>query len=160
MDKDALAALEFPAVVELIAAATTTPGGERLARSLVPSSNTGDVTRRQALTAEAIGLIDLSVEPALHGIHDVRAEAERAGRGGVLPPSALSAIASAIRGALAARTSLDAQAEHAPLLCELAAAIDPQLAPLADELGRCVEDDGSDLRDGASPLLRRLRKEL
>src|SRR5262249_20298584 len=91
---------------------------------------------------------------------DGRAEAERAGRGGVLLPSALSAIASAIRGALAARTSLDAQAEQAPLLCELAAAIDPQLAPLADELGRCVEDDGSDLRDGASPLLRRLRKEL
>ena len=30
----------------------------------------------------------------------------------------------------------------------------------AKEIDRCVEDDGSDLRDNASPLLRRLRKEL
>ena len=33
-------------------------------------------------------------------------------------------------------------------------------APLAEEIARCVEEDGSDLRDTASPLLRRLRKEL
>ena len=31
---------------------------------------------------------------------------------------------------------------------------------VAKEIDRCVEDDGSDLRDNASPLLRRLRKEL
>ena len=39
-------------------------------------------------------------------------------------------------------------------------AVDRKLGPLAKELDRIVEDDGSDLRDNASPLLRRLRKEL
>ena len=33
-------------------------------------------------------------------------------------------------------------------------------APLADEIARCVEEDGSDLRDNASPTLRKLRREL
>ena len=45
-------------------------------------------------------------------------------------------------------------------LRELAAGIDPALRALADELERAVEDDGSDLRDTASPMLRRLRREL
>jgi DNA mismatch repair protein MutS2 len=38
--------------------------------------------------------------------------------------------------------------------------IDAALAALGDEIERCVEDDGSDLRDGATPDLRRLRREL
>ncbi|HET9508829.1 MAG TPA: Smr/MutS family protein, partial [Gaiellaceae bacterium] len=63
-----------------------------------------------------------------------------------------------IAGALRARSALDAQA--APLLRELAAAIDPALAPLAKTLDRAVEEDGSDLRDNASPKLRKLRGEL
>ena len=59
-----------------------------------------------------------------------------------------------------ARAALDEHAQAAPLVHELAAAIDPTLAPLADAIHRAVEDDGSDVRDNASPKLRRLRKEL
>jgi DNA mismatch repair protein MutS2 len=47
-----------------------------------------------------------------------------------------------------------------PLLRELAATIDPALAPVADSIQRAVEDDGSDLRDTASPQLRKLRVQL
>jgi DNA mismatch repair protein MutS2 len=50
--------------------------------------------------------------------------------------------------------------ELAPLLAEIAQPIDPGLLPLADEIDRCVEEDGSDVRDGASPKLRQLRREL
>jgi dsDNA-specific endonuclease/ATPase MutS2 len=38
--------------------------------------------------------------------------------------------------------------------------VDPTVAPLADGISRCIEEDGSDVRDNASPLLRRLRREL
>ncbi len=152
--------LEFPAIVERLAAATATPFGAELARALVPSDDLDEVTRRQALTAEAVALLDESAEPPLEGIADVRASAELAARGGVLAADALSKIASAIGGGLRARAVVDAEKEAAPLLGEIAAAIDRDLAPLAKEISRCVEDDGSDLRDNASPLLRKLRKEL
>ena len=46
------------------------------------------------------------------------------------------------------------------MLYEIAAAIDTQLGRLAKRIDSLVEEDGSDLRDNASPLLRRLRKEL
>jgi DNA mismatch repair protein MutS2 len=160
VDESTLQALEFPALVERLAGATATPYGEELARALVPSADIDEVARRQALTAEAIGLIDVSVEPPLEGIHDVRSAADHAARGGVLGPDALNRIASTVAGGLRARAALDEVSEQAPLLRELAAAIDRDLAPLAKEIGRCIEDDGSDLRDNASPSLRKLRREL
>jgi DNA mismatch repair protein MutS2 len=160
VNEDALEVLEFPAIVERVAGATATSYGAELARALAPSVERDDVSRRQALTAEAIALLDNSAEPPLEGIDDVRAVVALAARGGVLSPDALSKIAATILGGVRARAALEPEGEQAPLLCEIAAGIDPGLAPLAKEIGRLVEDDGSDLRDNASPLLRRLRREL
>ena len=47
-----------------------------------------------------------------------------------------------------------------PALNELTARIELSLVSVADEIARAVEEDGSDLRDTASPDLRRLRREL
>ncbi len=160
MDANSLALLEFPAIRERLAAAAETAYGAELARGLVPSSDPCEVGRRQALAAEAIALLDAAEEPPLHGIHDVRAPAAHAVRGGVLGADALAKVASTTAGALRARAALVEQQEAAPLLSDIAAQIDASLAPLADEIGRCVEEDGSDLRDSASPRLRRLRAEL
>jgi DNA mismatch repair protein MutS2 len=160
VDGDALAALEFPAVVERLAAAAATEYGVALVLSLVPSADPELVSRRQALTAEAIALLDVSDEPPLEGLGDVRDPARLAARGAVLPVGRLGEIGGAIGVGLRVRAALESAAAPAPLLGELAAGVDPALAPLAAEIGRCVEDDGSDLRDGASPGLRRLRKEL
>ena len=46
-----------------------------------------------------------------------------------------------------------------PGLALLAEAVDPRLAGPAERIAKAVEADGSDLRDGASPTLRRLRRE-
>ncbi|MBA2461211.1 MAG: hypothetical protein H0V45_05525, partial [Actinobacteria bacterium] len=70
MDPSALAVLEYPAIAERLAGTTATSYGSDLARSLVPSSDAGEVARRQALTAEAIALLDLAEEPPLRGIRD------------------------------------------------------------------------------------------
>src|SRR6478672_203951 len=152
-----LAALEFPAIVDRLAAATGTPLGEELALGLEPSADADEVRRRQALTAEAVALLDASAEPPFEGVRDVRASVELAARGGVLNPEALRAVASTVGGGLRVRSALGSEA---PLLAELAAAIEPGLAPLGEEIGRAIEEDGSDVRDTASPLLRKLRKEL
>jgi DNA mismatch repair protein MutS2 len=160
VETSALTVLELPAVLERLAGATATARGAELSRSLLPSPDAAEVTARQELTAEAIALLDEAAEPPLLGIGDVRAAATNAARSAALDPSALSGVAATIGGALAARAALEEQAEVAPLLTRLAAAVEPGLRPIADGIRKAVEDDGSDLRDNASPALRRLRKEL
>ena len=49
---------------------------------------------------------------------------------------------------------------HEPVLAKLLEPVDPVLRGLADEIDRRIEEDGSDVRDTASPLLRKLRTEL
>jgi len=158
VDPDALEVLEFPAIRERLAAATSTELGAELAALLQPSPDIEEVARRQALTSEAIALLDESLEPPLDGIRDVRDQAAHAALGGALSPLALRHVADTGSGSLRARAALE---EHAaPLLREATAAIDPALGPLAKTIDRAVEEDGSDLRDNASPKLRKLRGEL
>jgi DNA mismatch repair protein MutS2 len=118
------------------------------------------VVVRQALTAEAVALLDAAGDPSLAGIADVREAVARADRGGMLGAPELRAIASAVRVALEACRIVGEQRALAPLLHEHLAKLDPALAPVAGEIDRCIEDDGSDVRDTASPLLRRLRREV
>ena len=158
MDARTLRLLELPAILERLAAETASEPGAALAEALLPSPDPVEVARRQALTAEAIALLDEAAEPRLDGIRDVREAVELAARGGVLQPARLRDLRVAVATALAARRALE-QVE-APGLRELAEAFDPGLAPVAEEIGAAVEDDGSDLRDSASPRLRSLRREL
>ena len=160
VDPKALAVLEYGAITERLAGATSTSPGASAARALVPSRDPDEVGRRQARTAEAITLLNVGAEPELVGVRDVRDAASYAARGSMLTPETLRDVAETIRVAVSARANLDAQEEPAPLLRDVAAPIDAVLVPLADEIRRSVEDDGSDLRDTASQRLRRLRSEL
>jgi DNA mismatch repair protein MutS2 len=160
VDSHALAALEYPAIAERLAQSAATEYGASLARELQPSPEPEEVRRRQRLTAEAIALLDEAAEPSLHGVADVREAAMHASRGGVLATKTLREVARTISTTVAARGRLEEADEIAPELAELAVAIDPSVASIADAVGRCVEEDGSDLRDTASPQLRRLRTRL
>jgi DNA mismatch repair protein MutS2 len=160
MNGEALAALELPAITGRLATASSTELGAERARALLPATELADVVVRQALTAEAVALLDAARDPSLAGIADVREAAARADRDGMLGPQELRAIATAIAVALEARRIVAEQQALAPLLHERLAEVDPGLAPVAGEIDRCIEDDGSDVRDTASPLLRRLRREL
>ena len=160
MNGEALAALELPAITGRLAAAASTELGAEQARALLPAIELDRVIVRQALTAEAVALLDTAQEPPLAGIADVRDAVARAERDGMLGPSELRAIATAIQVGLTARRLVGEQRSLAPLLHEQLASIDPVLAPVADEIDRCIEEDGSDLRDTASPVLRRLRREV
>ena len=146
-------------MLQRLADATATPFGAERARSLRPAVTADEVARRQLLTGEGIALLDNAAEPPLHGIRDIRAAASHAARDGVLTADALAEVADTIDGALRARQGLLGN-ELAPSLARLAAAIDPALSRVSEEIHRCVEDDGAGLRDTASPRLRRLRGEL
>src|SRR4051794_14934137 len=160
MDAHALAVLEFPAIVERLGGATESARGAELARGLEPSPEPDEVARRQALTAEGIALLDNSAEPTLAGLADVRAAADHAERDGTLGPRDLRHVSKAIAIALEARRALGGARALAPLLRDLVEPVEPSLDSLAETIDRAVEEDGSDLRDTASPALRRLRSEL
>jgi DNA mismatch repair protein MutS2 len=160
MDGRALEVLEYPLIAERLAAAAATVPGAELARTLVPASEAVEVGARQARTAEAVALLEAGTAPSLGGADDVRPAAERAARGGSLEAAELRAVAATIAVALAARSVLAEQQEIAPLLAALLEPVDPTLASVAGEIDRRIEEDGSGVRDNASALLRRLRKEL
>jgi DNA mismatch repair protein MutS2 len=160
VDARALAVLEYPAILERLAALTETDRGAELALALAPSPDVDEVARRQSLGSEAIVLLERSAEPALAGIADVREAAVRAARDGVLGAGDLCRVAASVAAGLDARRALVEVSEVAPLLAALVEPIDPSLASLAVAVGEAVEDDGSGLRDTASPELRRLRREL
>jgi DNA mismatch repair protein MutS2 len=160
VERLSLAALEYPAIIERVAALAATAYGAALVRSLLPSADADEVARRQALTSEAVLLLDAAAEPSLHGVADVRDCAERARRGAALQLPELSEVATSIGKALEARDALQASRELAPLLHDLVEPIDPALAEVRRTILARVEEDGSALRDDASPQLRRLRREL
>jgi DNA mismatch repair protein MutS2 len=155
MDAAALAALELPAIVDRLATFAATDHGAALARELAPSADLVTVERRHELTSAAVDVLSADAAPELTGIRDVRPAAERSSRGGLLRPEELRAIAVSVRVALEARRVL-----REPVLAALLEPVDPALGGLADEIDRRIEEDGSDVRDTASPLLRKLRTEL
>jgi len=159
MDERALELLELPAILERLAAVAASEPGQAGALALAPSDDREEVADRQALTSEAVALVDHAAEPELGRARDIRPAAELAERGSTLDATALRAIGSTVEQAVAARVSLEAFAE-APRLTAIAGDIDTGLRSLAEAIDRAVEEDGSDLRDGASSALRRLRREL
>ena len=159
MDERALELLELPAILERLAAATASEPGHARALALRPTADPDEVGARQRRTTEAVALLDHAAEPELGNVRDVRPVAELAARGSALDPAALRAVAASIGHAVPARAALETFGD-APELTAIAGRIDPGLASFASEIDRAVEEDGTQLRDGASPSLRRLRREL
>jgi DNA mismatch repair protein MutS2 len=151
--------LELPAVLARLAGAAASVPGAALAAALLPSADEGVVRLRQQQTTEAIALLDEAAEPDLGGAAHVTEAAELAARGGTLDTRTLTQVERTIRAGVAARRAL-AGRDDLPALAELVAGIDLSLVSISDEIARTVEEDGSDLRDSASPALRRLRREL
>ncbi len=151
--------LELPAVLARLAAATASEPGALLAEALRPSADDAYVRLHQQQTTEAISLLDNAAEPALQGVVDVSDAARLAVRGSVLDTRTLAQVERTIHAGVTASRAL-AERDGIPALLNLVAGIDPTLLSMAEEIGRSVEEDGSDLQDSASPLLRRLRREL
>jgi DNA mismatch repair protein MutS2 len=156
VDDRSLAVLEFPAVLELLAAQTAFEGGRALALALTPETDPTRVARRQARTSEALRL-DALGSPELVAAADIRGDVELAARALTLDPEVLFEIALTLRAALEARRTIQAQRAELPLLAARADAIAPGLDQLALAIETAIDQEG--VRDGASPALRAIRRE-
>ena len=155
MDAKSIATLEFPKLIEQLAALCGSPGGRALALELEPSSDPDEVRRRLGATSEARALARLKPHFHMGQAPDVASNLLAASRGAVLPPGDILEIAVLLR------TARHTKNQIAPLTREL-----PQLARLAQRIAdfssviRAIEttiDERGEVPDDASPQLAEAR---
>ena len=158
IDQKHLNTLEFPAILARLARHITFSAGQDLALGLAPSPVFAEVQHRLQETREARHMLDAYGGVPLGGAHDVRPQAEHATRGAILQPTDLLDIQSTLCAGRRVQARLTRLRGEVPLLADIAARIEPCEA-LADEIGRCISDQG-EVVDHASTKLARVRKEM
>ncbi len=155
-DASTLRALEFGAVVEMLAGLTAFGPSRELAEASQPIADPVLVGFYQEQTDEAARLLDDQAQTTIGGARDVRAAIERARRGGRLTAQELLDIGETLR----ATSLFEARLHdwHGRHLAEVRDALDA-----APDLRQRVErsfDDAGELLDGASVALAGIRKRL
>ena len=155
MDERSLRVLEYPAIIERLAAHTSFAPGRELAEALRPQTDPEAVRRSVAETGEALRLLERGGHDLLGGVRDVREALARAKLGGVLSGPELldvAALAAAIRRA---RRILLSDPDAWPHLAQRALRLGTYLG-VEEAIGACIGQEGQVL-DEASPELARLR---
>ncbi len=150
--------LEYDKILDRLAEYTSFSAGRELALALMPSTDIGEVRRRQKETTEARRLLDLRPDLTIGGARDVRPLVRHAQLGAALDPNDLLGIRNTLHGAHHLRRVILRLRDQFPLLADLAEQI-TELDHLADEITRSISDRGEVL-DAASPALGRIRREM
>jgi len=183
MDSKTLHVLEYPKILERLAANCDFSASAELARALEPTTSYDVIMLRQQETSEARRLISTH-DVSIGGAHDVRSKVELARRGGVLETQDLLDIKYTLiscrelkrsllgkaatenppplhprRQAQKAKAEPEARPEFPyPRLADLALSL-PAPAGVVDAISRTISDKGEVL-DSASPKLASIRAEI
>jgi DNA mismatch repair protein MutS2 len=158
MDAKTLQTLEYPKILERLAAYTAFQASAQKARALHPSTNIEEARGWQAETAEAIRLFSSRTDLTIGGARDVRAPVELALRGGVLDPSNLLDIKSTLIAARTLSRTFERLENQFPHLFDIAAQLPPPLG-LVDAITRTLSERGEVL-DSASAKLATIRRDM
>ena len=155
-DAGTLRALEFGAVVAMLAARTAFTPSRELAEQTLPVADLRHVALLQEQTDEAVRLLAEQAQTTIGGARDVRGAIGRARRGGRLTPQELLDLAETLRatGLFASRLS-GWRGRH---FGELREALD-DAPPLRERIERSI-DDGGEVLDSASAELASVRKRM
>ena len=158
MDGKTLRTLEYPKILERVAAyAAFSPTAEK-AGALQPTSDLAEARRRLSETTEAVQLLVTHPDLTIGGARDVRQQIDLASHAGILTPGDLLDIKSTlIAGRTLART-FERMGGQFPSLAEIAARM-PLPVGLVDRISRAISDRG-ELLDSASPELGNIRRDL
>ncbi len=162
MNRHALAVLEFPRALELVAErCASTLGAERM-RASTPHTDRPELERVHARVAATRALCEGDVDCPSHAVPDVAEALERLRvAASVLSGEALIQLATLLRSSRLTAVALADARQPAVAVAVLADVRARLLAAPREEarLDRALDTDGS-VRDDASPLLRKLRREL
>lgn len=188
MDPKTLNVLEYPKVLERLAAHCDFSASKELARALEPTTSYDLALMRLQETTEARHLLSVH-DVGIGGAHDIREKVELARRGGVLEPVDLLDVKSTLISCRQLKKTLEKYSKGAteavperekrqkpgnqgrsetrstetpayiyPRLAELALAL-PMTLGIVDAISHTISDRGEVL-DSASPKLASIRKEL
>ncbi len=158
MDEKSLVTLEFPKVLERLAAHADFSASAELAHRLRPTSDLEEARSRLATTSEARLLLSVRSETNIGGARDVRPLADRAGRSGVLTPQELLEIKATLIAARDLYRALENKGNEYPHLAEIAARLAPPPGVI-EAISRAISERGEVL-DSASPKLASIRAEI
>ncbi len=158
MDEKTIVTLEYPKVLERLAAYAAFSASAELARNLHPANHLEEALRLQKITSEARLLISVNGDITVGGATDVRPLVERAARRGVLDPSELLAVKDTLISARSLARYFEKAAAQYPTLGEIAAAFPPPPGVI-DAISRAISERG-EILDQASDKLGRLRHEV
>jgi DNA mismatch repair protein MutS2 len=155
-DGGTLRAIEFGAVVDMLAALTAFAPSREMAEASLPMSDAVLVGLLQDQTDEAAQLLDEQAQATIGGARDLRASLERAGRGGRLTPQELLDVGETLHATQRFGARLrDWRGRH---LAEVRDDLD-EAPELRARIERSIDEAG-EILDTASPELASARKRL
>jgi DNA mismatch repair protein MutS2 len=154
-----LRALEFPALLEIVAGFAYSPLGAEAIASLRPSSDAGGIARAQKPVTEIMGLLRRGEALPLSKIADCRAIIESIESvGGFVEAKDWLHVLHFLDAIDSARSFFISRYESCPVCSAMALDLDA-LPDLSGLIHKTIDQDG-EVKDGASPELARLRKEI
>lgn len=157
MDERTLRVLEFDKIQKALEDRCSTELGKELARSLFPSANIEEVSRRLKETSDALRRLERFGPPPLNGISDLRPILERAQKGFILEPTELLTVSATLERAAELKLWLLKDDVNDSLRLQ-AERIDSH-AKLVARIRWCISEDGQVL-DRASDELTSLRRRI
>jgi DNA mismatch repair protein MutS2 len=163
MNEHALKVLEYDKVRDIVSRYAASEPGKAFVQALAPSTEREQVMVRLAETREFLRIHDAGEQPPLDGIRDIGRSIEKLRVAGMmlLPAELVEAVATLgaarrLKSFFQRFAGADESRLTAPRLCALADAITP-LKHLEDAVHAAIDETG-ELKDSASPELRRVRK--
>jgi len=162
MNSHALNVIEFPRTLELISErATSALGGERV-RELRPTPHREAIEREHARVAAVRSLLSAEEPWHLHGVPDARSALSRLRvEGASLAAADLQVLGSLLRSSRVTRDSLRGDRATPIVTAVLAEQIESLVAnkSIEDAIEKAIDEEAQ-VRDEASPALRKIRREL
>ncbi|HET9886530.1 MAG TPA: endonuclease MutS2 [bacterium] len=157
MNPHSMRVLEFAKIQSALVDRTTFAGGAMLAASLRPFSDRAALLERLCEVSEIRRILDESDLP-IHGLADLPRILDRAEpEGSVLPAVDLAPVARSLHVVHRLRSFFQEWEEKIPRLAARAHELSA-LGVLREEIDRCIDSAG-EIRDSASPALRKIRRD-
>ncbi len=159
MNRKALQTLEYPKIIDMLAAEAGCEGSREMARQLVPYEDPRVIGEELRSTTEAVDLIVRKGPVPTGGIYDIAGSLNYARMGGSLTMKQLLEVYTDLR--IAADVVSFMKSEELPALPLIRSLTDlvVTVPGLQQEIDRCILNE-DEMNDNASPKLRDIRREI